>query len=393
MNQNDKHLTCGTVVALFSYIAYSCVYLCRLNFSVASVGIKELGIMTDSQIGLISSLFLAAYAFGKILLGRAGDKLPPKMLIVGGLFLSSITNFIFGFFFPIGILYTVWFLNGIAQSLVWGPILRIVSSKFTAEKRASVVSLLATCVGTGSILGVVVANFGISFFDSVSAGFFLPAIITFITALFFLIFVHDSKETGNQNLPPMPLSELFRDPAFKRMIIPSFLHGIIKDNVNVWFGLFFTACFGLKLENLALYVFIIPFLTLIGRIVFLPVLKICHNNENLVACISLGICALLSALLAIGFLPLWASLICFGGIACTIAMANTTVTSVFPARYLERGCVSSVSSYMDVLTYSGASIGSVIFGILVEALGYSPMFIIWAVFAALCAIFLLNEAK
>lgn len=392
MQTKSKTSTRAILIAIFAYLAYSCVYLCRLNLSVASVGIKDLGIMTDSQIGLLSSLFLAAYASGKLMLGRVGDKLPPKLLIITGLTVSALTNFIFGFFLHDLVLYILWLLNGLAQSLIWGPILRIVSSSFSAERRSTVLSLMATCIGTGSILGVIVASIGISLFNTASAGFFLPAGITAVIIVFFAVFVHDTKEDG-EKLPPLPLRELLRDPAFQRMTIPSFFHGVVKDNINVWMGLYFAATFKLDLKNLAFYVFIVPLLTLLGRLLFLPILRLCRNNESLVAGISLILSAVFSLLLALDFLPLGLALVCFGGIACMISMTNTTLLSIFPARYLERGCVSSVASYMDVLAYSGAAIGSLVFGIIVEAHGYSPMFFVWLACSALSAVFLLNEAK
>ena len=397
--------TKGIYVAIFAYLAYSCVYLCRLNLSVASVDIESGKIMTEGDLGLLSSLFLVAYALGKLFLGRVGDKLPPKTMIVIGLSLSALTNLFFGMIItdvthlflgvipPTYLLFALWFINGVGQSLIWGPILRIVSSKFEPQRRASVLSLLATCVGAGSILGVVVASLGISLFDDLRAGFLLPAGISLITVVLFLIIVHDNPKKDENKLPPMALLELFRDRAFLRMILPALLHGIIKDNVNVWMGLFFAKTFGLDLKSLSYYVFIIPLCTLAGRIIFLPVLKLCRNNENTVAAISLGACTVLAVLLALGTLPLWTSLICYGGIACAISMANTTILSIFPARYLERGCVSSVASYMDVVTYGGAAVGSLVFGFIVASFGYTPMFIVWSVCAFVSGIFMVHEAK
>ncbi len=393
MQTKSTSTTRAVLIAIFSYLAYSCVYLCRLNLSVASVGIKELGLMTDSQIGILSSLFLAAYASGKLMLGRVGDKLPPKLMIVAGLSLSAVTNLIFGLFLHELLPFVLWFLNGFAQSLIWGPILRIVSSNFSAERRSTVLSLMATCIGVGSILGVIVASVGITLFNSVSAGFFLPAGITAVVIILFIIFVHDAKQEETTKLQPMSLKELFRDPAFQRMTIPSFLHGVVKDNINVWMGLYFAVTFKLDLKNLAFYVFIVPLLTLLGRILFLPALRLCRNNESLVAGLSLVLSGVFSLLLALDFLPLGFALVCFGGIACMISMANTTLLSIFPARYLERGCVSSVASYMDVLAYSGAAIGSLVFGIMVESFGYSPMFFVWLVCSAISAVILLNEAR
>ncbi len=385
--------TPATLIALLSYLAYSCVYLCRLNLSVASVSIKELGIMNEAELGALSGIFLATYAAGKLFLGRVGDKIPPKNLIVSGLFLCGFANLIFALFPPTPFLYILWMLNGAAQSLIWGPILRIVSSHFEKERRATVLSFLATCIGVGSILGVFAATLGISLFKTVSAAFFVPAAITLFICAVFLIFVHEKEEEAVQKLPPLPLKELLFDPAFRRMALPAFMHGVIKDNINVWMCLFFVSAYNLDLQNLAFYIFLVPLLTLVGRIIYLPVLRLCKNDENLTASISLFLTAVFMIALSTGKLPLSLALVCFGGSACMISMANTTLLSVFPARYLERGCVSSVASYMDVLTYSGAAIGSVVYGALTTNFGYSPMFISWFVLSLLSGILLLYKSR
>ena len=384
--------TPATLIAILSYLAYSCVYLCRLNLSVASVLIKEQGIMNESELGALSGIFLATYAAGKLFLGRVGDKIPPKNLIVSGLFLCSFANFVFSFFPPTPFLYILWMLNGAAQSLIWGPILRIVSSHFEKERRATVLSFLATCIGVGSILGVFAATVGISLFKTVSAAFFLPAAITLFIAAVFFIFVHDKEDKTSAKLPPLPIKELLFDPAFRRMALPAFMHGVIKDNINVWMCLFFVSAYNLDLKNLAFYIFLVPLLTLVGRIIFLPVLRLCKNNENVTAALSLFLTAVFMIALSTGKLPLSLALICFGGSACMISMANTTLLSVFPARYLERGCVSSVASYMDVLTYSGAAIGSVVYGAVTESFGYTPMFLSWFVLALFSGILLLYKS-
>ncbi len=379
-------------IATLAYIAYSCVYICRLNISVAAVYICQDGYMNETQIGILSGLFLASYAAGKLLLGRVGDRIQPKILIISGLFLCSLTNLLFGFFPPIPVLYLLWLLNGLAQSLIWGPILRIVSSHFAPEKRTVVLSFLATCVGVGSILGVGIATAGISLTKNVSSAFFIPSALTFTVTLIFLFFVHDKSEK-NTGGTALSSKELLCDKAFRRMSLPAFLHGIIKDNINTWMCLFFASVYNLDLENLAFYIFLVPLLTLAGRVLFIPCLKLFRNNENHVASFSLATTAILMAALSTGVLPMWAALATFSLSACAVSMANTTMLTVYPTRYLERGGVSLSASYMDVLTYSGASAGSLVFGAVVNSFGYSPMFISWTAIALVSSIALLYKSK
>ena len=50
MNEKSIKNSSATLVAILSYIAYSSVYLCRLNLSMASVPIREQGIMNEAEL-------------------------------------------------------------------------------------------------------------------------------------------------------------------------------------------------------------------------------------------------------------------------------------------------------------------------------------------------------
>ena len=61
------------LIFLIGYLAYSAIYVARLNFSVASALLEAGGILDKAQIGIIGSIFSFTYAVSKIPNGYIGD--------------------------------------------------------------------------------------------------------------------------------------------------------------------------------------------------------------------------------------------------------------------------------------------------------------------------------
>lgn len=73
-------------IFIVCYLSYTAVYIARMNLSVASVKITESGIATTAEIGVLGTAFAVIYAVGRLINGRLGDKIEPKLLISSGLF-------------------------------------------------------------------------------------------------------------------------------------------------------------------------------------------------------------------------------------------------------------------------------------------------------------------
>ena len=74
----------SNLVFYLCFIAYTCIYIARLNLSMASPAMREAGILTAAQLGLIGSAFSVVYSCGRLVSGIVGDRLAPKLLICTG---------------------------------------------------------------------------------------------------------------------------------------------------------------------------------------------------------------------------------------------------------------------------------------------------------------------
>ena len=54
-------------IFIICYIAYTCIYVARLNLSMASPDMINEGVMDKAQFGMLGSAFSIIYAFGRLL--------------------------------------------------------------------------------------------------------------------------------------------------------------------------------------------------------------------------------------------------------------------------------------------------------------------------------------
>lgn len=387
------------------YVAYSSIYIARMNFSVVSALLESAGTLNKSQIGWIGSIFALTYAAAKIPGGYIGDRKSAQKVIVAGLLITAVSNLLIGFlpyFVSIAIL---WGLNALGQSLLWGPTLRNVNSCFEGQKAKMMSQLLSSSVAVGSILGLVVAGFCSTVFGA-AACFFIPGLITAFMALLIRIFIPGWKQSGEsesrgtavqekESHVPMkrkPVFNLLKDRNFHEMIFPAIAHGMIKDNVNVWLAVYFADSFGIDLSAIVLYIFFIPLFGLVGRLIY-PALYKPIKNDFVISILAFAVCILLLIPLVISRVNPVTAMLCLGMISAMVSVINVHMLSMFPSQYAAHGSISLVASTMDVLTYGGAGLGSLFFGILIQKFGYGSMFSVWVAVSLLSILILILAGR
>lgn len=365
------------VVFLTGYLAYSAIYIARLNFSVAASLMQDMEVLNKAQIGIIGSIFSLVYALAKIPNGYIGDRFSTKNVIIIGLLIASVTNLLIGVYPSFLSIAVLWGLNAYGQSMLWGPLLRTFSENYGEERFKKISQVLISSVATGSVIGLMIATECVSF-NSAALCFLIPSIITLAAAIavkFFLADAPGKREKRQKNIF-QEIQQMFGQVKFRWMIFPTAAHGMIKDNINVWLAVYFVDTYGINLENIAGIVFLVPLCAFLGRMLYMPVYRIL-KNDYWISMISFGCCGLASAVLCIRHLPAFLALVCLGVISALVSMINTHLLSAFPAEFREQKNLSFTASLMDVLTYGGAGIGSLCFGFLIQHFGYESMFLVW----------------
>lgn len=181
------------------WITYIIYYIGRNNYAIAKPYIMdEFPTYSAALMGLVSSIFLLAYAFGQFFNGFLGDKVGARRFITLGLIVSSVINLYMGVlpvFDFIWVALIFWGLNGYFQAMGWAPSVKTIANWQPSDDRGKWSSRLATSYLLGGVVSWFIA---ILITDTFSLdwrfSFIIPGIIMYIMALHFFVRSRNAPE-------------------------------------------------------------------------------------------------------------------------------------------------------------------------------------------------------
>ena len=176
-------------------IGYSCYYLTRnsLNFT-APVMVATPGLGLDiSSIGVITSVFPLFYGCSKFVSGVVGDRLSPRVMLAGGLMMTSIINITFGFCTSLQAFCVLWAMNGILQGFGAPSCAKILTSWFASKERGTYWGMWNIAHNLGGfaaplVAGTAARNGGWSW------GLWAPGITGLVASTSLVLAIRDSPE-------------------------------------------------------------------------------------------------------------------------------------------------------------------------------------------------------
>ena len=194
----------GVQSFLAGTIGYSLYYVCRTSLNVVKKPILDDGLLDATQLGLIGSVLLFAYAIGKFVNGFLADHCNIKRFMATGLIVSAAANFIMGILgFSGGVLPTasifllfaiMWGINGWSQSMGAPPAIIALSRWLPLSKRGTFYGFFSLSHNLGEWLSflfvgilVSVAGWQWGFFGSAMAGVLGVVVI--------MLFLHDTPQS------------------------------------------------------------------------------------------------------------------------------------------------------------------------------------------------------
>ncbi len=375
------------------WMAYASIYLGRLNLSIAAPIMEQEELINSVQMGTLGSCFFFTYAFGQIINGYLGDIVNPKKIFSTGLIIAAVCNILIGFGPSVTMIFLLWSINGYAQSMIWGPLLKILAHTFIKEKeRSRAAMILSTSIGVGSVLAILISSIVLEKgFETVFWVAGIIMLIIGIASLIFIPYVNQSKIIKREHVS---FFKIFLDNKIRAILIPNMAHGIIKDNLNLWIPILFMMMYGIDVKQVVTYVFLIPLATLVGRLIFPWMYHRCRENEKVVVTIAFIVCIGSLMPLVAYQIPIWFAALLLACIALAVSVINAAFLTIFPLRFVESNNVASVSGIMDFIAYMGSAIGSVLFGIVIKYSGYKSIILFWiviSVISVVCMILSINN--
>ena len=273
--------------------AYSLYYVCRMAFSVVKQPLIDEGVFSAAQLGVIGSVMLLVYAFGKFANGFIADYCNVRRFMSWGLFLSAAVNLVMGvlgwlgsaagfstslLFFAFAIL---WGLNGWAQSMGAPPAVISLSRWFPLRERGTFYSILCATPYLGKALTLVAVGMMVGV-AGWQWGFLFAAVAGLAGAAVIVLYVHDTPES--EGLPPVQelvgekMSEadrrptrslqkaVFRHPGIWVIALSSAFVYITQYGISNWGVLFLQKAKNFPLAQAAQVIGVAEFIGVLGTV-------------------------------------------------------------------------------------------------------------------------------
>ena len=370
---------------------YMVSYLTRVNFGVV---IYEMVLDTGYEKAVLSTAVTGAfitYGAGQLLSGWLGDRMQPKKLVLAGLLLSSVMNLLIPFCPSPPVITAVWCINGLAQALIWPPLVRLMTGLFCEQdyRRCSL------CVHWGASLGTMllfllspllirIAGWQTVFFFSACSGIAMSTVwlCTCPSAETLPAATRSASSSCTTNLLFMPFMLLIMTAII--------LVGALRDGITTWMPTYIGETYRLGVATATLTGVALPLFGMgCQRLASMLYRKL--NSAPLPTAVILCGLAAVSALLLVFTTGKHAALSAFGAALLTGSMhgANMLLVGFLPSHFSNSGHVSTISGVLNACIYIGSALSTYGFAALSETVGWSGVIVLWLLLAVCCSTALL----
>ncbi len=134
------------------FVGYAGYYLGRVTVPVALPAIGDAFDYSNTQTGLILSVYFAAYAASKLLNGFLGDRVGGKAMFFVGVFGSALMNAVFGFGQELLFFVVIWGINAYFQTMGWLAIMPILARWYPSRESGRVTGFMSISYQLGDFL-------------------------------------------------------------------------------------------------------------------------------------------------------------------------------------------------------------------------------------------------
>ncbi len=365
--------------------SYATYYFGKVNLSIVVPALlathKDLSMM---NVGLVTSGFFFAYAFGQFFHGQVSERYNPFVYISIGLICSAFMNFFLGCyagFFTL--LFAGEIVEGLFQSMGWSSCVRANALTQRTEDRERTSIILGTSYQVGNSVAWLVSAYAVGAWGW-RAGFFVASAFMLARGILLLLTKPELKIEPPQKVNNQVKNTLSLPIVFSGLSLC--LLNMVRYGVISWIPLYLFQHQHLMVKDMGdvgLKVFLIPIAGVIGTLVY---------NRFKISKDVLTIIFLIFLAVSFAILPftegLWATLVLLVG-SFFLYGPHVFLVTTMPTRFVDQQVVAASTGFIDGMGY----IGTVLIGVIVPLLvtsqggGWGNVFIFWAILSVIVAIF------
>jgi len=383
-------------------LGYSLYYVCRTSLNVMKKPILDSGMLDATQLGIIGSALLFAYAIGKLVNGFIADHCNIKRFMATGLLVSTLANLTMGFIglfgsnnefigeaaIPSAVVFVIfaimWGINGWSQSMGAAPAIIALSRWFPLSRRGTFYGFFSASHNLGEWLsfifvGSLVAAAGWQW------GFFGSALAGAIGVVVILFMMHDTPES--KGLPSIEVltgekvevkkkdesvadiqKQVLRTPAVWILALASAFMYISRYSLNSWGILFLQEEKGFSLETATFIISINALLGIVGTVLAGWMSDVLFKGDRKMPAFVSGILLSISYIIFIyGGNEYWvnvASMVLFG---IAIGVLIAFLGGLMAVDIVPRKASGAALGVVGIASYIAAGIQDVVSGWLIDS--------------------------
>ena len=375
------------------FITYTATYISRCNLAPSLDAIASTFHVTTATVGLLPTCFALPYAAGQAVSGWLADRLPaPRMMLIG-LLGSAIVNMLFSVCPVFTLLLILCFINGLLQSLIWTPIIRIMAIHFREEVRNHAAFFMSLSLIFGYLLAWALSGFltsqlhwRVAFLISgiVTAAIGMPAILSMRR-----LAVQMQTQSHHQEHPDIqaPARHMLLHTNLLLILIACFGNGYVRDGIMNWATKLLMDTQNLDLNSAVGIILIIPAVNYLGIQLGSLVFHIVRNNVYLSCAILFalctGFCMVLGPATRLGLVPCILVLVFISSMSYGL---NPLLTTLLPMIFRPQNRIAFAAGLMDAMVYVGSAFSGFFAGYLSDSFDWNALFFSWALFSLLSTI-------
>ncbi|MDR1902730.1 MAG: MFS transporter [Treponema sp.] len=379
------------------WFCYFAANLGRLSYIAAMIEIISRQGFSAAEAGLVGTGFFVCYGAGQIVSGYIGDRLPPSRVVFAGLFCTALANLTMGFMHTSKMMLVIWCFNGVFQSVLWPPILRIIVEYYPERWRNKACVNISTTYPAATLFAYA-ACAGILLLFSWRVVFFSFSLLIFTSAaLWAVVFkkmercrtvpyseAEEAMDTAHPALSKNPGKLPFAALALICGALTA--QGALRDGLMTWVPSYMAGSFNLQSSAAILSAGALPVINLAGiytcQFLFRFIKDEVRTSFYLFCVSTLSVLALKF----FGPSHLVIALSAFAVISACMMGVNMMLVSFVPTHFSRLGMVSFLSGLTNSMVYLGSSLSTYSIGAVADAFGWNVLLLVLAALALLSAL-------
>ena len=384
---NQKEIKKLTVLFMFTYMIS---YITRTNFGAIISEMVQATTFSKSMLSMSITGSFITYGTGQIISGVLGDKFSPKKLVSIGFVITVLMNLLIPFCMTPYQMLAVWCINGFAQSFMWPPIVKLMTTFFSDEDYSKATVTVSWGSSFGTIAVYLMAPILI-FLSGWRAVFIFAAICGMI-----IIFVWNrncpsgvaAKAAGAKVVQAtgetVGRKNVLFTPHMICIMFAIVLQGMLRDGVTTWMPSYISETYNLSSIISILTGVVLPIFSIVCFRVTSELYQRKFKNPMICAGVIFGV-GMLSALALLLFTGRSAACSVLFSALLTGCMhgVNLMLVCMLPAFFQKYGNVSTVSGVLNSCTYVGSAISTYGIAVISEAFSWKFTLFIWVMIAML----------